>query len=78
MFVLFHGQAHIERGFKTNKDFEKKNHGKFGQTKADGMDPKRRNQFVDLVNADGQISLSHVTQLITLLQHPNFAMRPQL
>ena len=26
----------------------------------------------------GQISLSHVKQLITLLQHPNFAMRPQL
>ena len=27
IFILFHGQAHIERGFKNNKDFEKDNHG---------------------------------------------------
>ena len=25
VFILFHGQAHIERGFKTNKDFVKDN-----------------------------------------------------
>ena len=27
IFILFHGQAHIERGFKNNKDFEKDNQG---------------------------------------------------
>ena len=27
IFILFHGPAHIERGFKNNKDFEKDNQG---------------------------------------------------